>query len=147
VRASSVTKAFFFQIVVFFRDTFPTIYVKSILIGHYESVMIVPAGTINISRELIVALETASNCHLPMLLVTVATMGFHKLSHTTHSFIFDNESPPCLTWDGQHPESGWLLKDKFLRAFVNVYFKWDDTANYSYNFRGIYLASPNNADQ
>jgi hypothetical protein len=150
VTASSATKALFSRIVVFIKDTFPTIYVEPMPIGHYGSVAIVPAGTIptiNFSRELVVALETASDRHLPMLLVTAAIAELRELSHAVHSFIFGYKSPPCLTRNRQPPESGWPLEDKILRAFVGVYFKRDDTADYSHNFRGIYLTSLDNADQ
>jgi hypothetical protein len=52
-----------------------------------------------------------------------------------------------VAWDGQNPESGWLLEANILRAFIGVYFKLDDTVDYLHNFRGIYLTSPDNADQ
>jgi hypothetical protein len=68
-------------------------------IGHYGSVVIVPAGTIptiNISRELVVALETASNRHFPMLLVLSMIAALNELSHAPRTFIFGNKSPPCL---------------------------------------------------
>ena len=150
VTASSSSKALFSRITAFLRDMFPDIYVKPMPIGHYGFVRIVPAGTIpviNFSRELVVALETASDRHLPMLLVITATTLLHELSHATHSFIFGNRSPQCLARDGEPPESGWLLEEKILWAFIGVYFKHNDTSNYSHNFRGIYLVSPDNAEQ
>ena len=102
VTASSATKALLIRIVAFFRDTFPTICVKSMPAGHYGHVAIVPAGsipTISFSRELVVALETANDHDFPMLLVAVVTTALHESSHAAHSYVFGNKNHPPV-WHG-----------------------------------------------